>query len=1050
MTKKKTTRRALLTSILSLMLCVTMLVGTTFAWFTDVAASGRNKIIAGNLDVELLYKNDGIYEDAQDVNLFDEIELWEPGMVAYETVKIANVGNLALKYALSINSGNENALDGHSLSEVLHFAVIDGEVSNGATRTELLDMADASANKGMLTTYTFGSGEMLNANTESDPMTLVVYWPENGETDNLYNANNGKVTNDGKPLHIDLGLTVFASQETVEEDSFDKYYDDTASYPENMWLGDVAETLVIDEETKTISIDSGAELAKLAEVVNAGTDYEGYTVKLTDNIDLANIAWTPIGTASAPLKADVDGQDYTIYNLNVSGGANAGLFGNIFTANVEDINVINATITGNHYLGAVVGYIYGSVIDCSVTNAMIIATPDMKTDNSGYDNGDKVAGIAGYIGEGIYTISGNKAENVYLKAYRDVAGIAGMVNNDNVVENNIVKNIEIVVDQATNAYGDKDFNAGGVIGRTADGAIVKTETNTEESETVISYVVATETALRSAIANGGSVTLGADITVDADNTITIDKDNEVNLDLNGYTLSGISDDADKNDDNKLTYADNEVMFDVRGIMSVENGTITIEHKDSNFEWNACTEVFYVGFNGTLKVENAAIENKGGSNMAYAIDMVNAATDGSGITVNVKNSTIKSSYIPVRVFNNGSGMNNVTIEDSNLEGVSCALWVQFYSNTDTNGAGIKDSTLNLNIYGKGNTFGCSAGKPGVIIYGFNDSLWLDSNGDVVAYTADTASGLQDILDIAKDNTTIYLVENVSYGDVKIRVNEDSELVNYWYVMGDPETKQNYSNQYGETEWQYAKRTINGLTIVGAEGAKINSLTADSPRNDDKNKLQTRNNMFEINDLTISGVTFTKGVSFNTSDVYMATTSAESEELYASVTINGLTMDGCVLNSTKDKETGGTLLGIANTTKTGNSNAKNIVVKNCTVDGAWNGLYLVDGVDILVENNTFKNIGFNSVHINNMCGGNIIVRNNMIEGNEDRVFRLNGIKSGEITFANNVITNSNSDGGQYLKASSMGENAYLKWDNNTADGVEIILSTTDDGVTLGTIN
>ena len=190
------------------------------------------------------------------------------------------------------------------------------------------------------------------------------------------------------------------------------------------------------------------------------------------------------------------------------------------------------------------------------------------------------------------------------------------------------------------------------------------------------------------------------VEIDADATITIPEGKTLTLNLNGNTLSGVTDDADKNDDGQLTSADNEVMFDVRGTMNVNDGIITIKHEGDNLGWNGCTEIFYVGFNGTLNVNDATLENYGGSNMAYAIDMVNA-TD---ITVNVENSTIKSSYIPVRVFNNSStGMNNVTIKNSTLEGTSRAFWVHIYTQADdakffqdgkdTDGNGYKNETLN---------------------------------------------------------------------------------------------------------------------------------------------------------------------------------------------------------------------------------------------------------------------------------------------------------------------------------------------------------------------
>ena len=59
MTKSKNTKRALLASVLSMMLCLAMLIGSTFAWFTDSVTSGKNTIVAGNLDVELNWSTDG-------------------------------------------------------------------------------------------------------------------------------------------------------------------------------------------------------------------------------------------------------------------------------------------------------------------------------------------------------------------------------------------------------------------------------------------------------------------------------------------------------------------------------------------------------------------------------------------------------------------------------------------------------------------------------------------------------------------------------------------------------------------------------------------------------------------------------------------------------------------------------------------------------------------------------------------------------------------------------------------------------------------------------
>ena len=95
MTNAKTTKRALLSSIVSLILCFTMLLSTTYAWFTDTVTSANNIITAGNLDIELYHTNDD--DEGEKVNegtiLFDDVKLWEPGAVVYETFKIVNEGN---------------------------------------------------------------------------------------------------------------------------------------------------------------------------------------------------------------------------------------------------------------------------------------------------------------------------------------------------------------------------------------------------------------------------------------------------------------------------------------------------------------------------------------------------------------------------------------------------------------------------------------------------------------------------------------------------------------------------------------------------------------------------------------------------------------------------------------------------------------------------------------------------------------------------------------------------------------------------------------------
>ena len=220
---KKATKRALLTSVMALVMCVVMLVGTTFAWFTDTASTGVNKIQAGNLDIELEYKNSGMtgFKKAnKDTLVFDKDALWEPGHVEYVVLKVSNAGNLALKYKLGINIANEvgsTNVDGNAfnLSDYIRFAVLDDDKSS-LGRDDLVAAAENAGSK--LINEGYSKENNLNKTNDADTVTLVVWMPET-----VGNEANHKTGVDAPT--IDLGIKVDATQYTYEKDSFDNQYD---------------------------------------------------------------------------------------------------------------------------------------------------------------------------------------------------------------------------------------------------------------------------------------------------------------------------------------------------------------------------------------------------------------------------------------------------------------------------------------------------------------------------------------------------------------------------------------------------------------------------------------------------------------------------------------------------------------------------------------------------------------------------------------------------------------------------------------------------------
>ena len=229
MTSSKSTKRALLTSALALLMCVTMLVGATFAWFTDTASTGVNKIQAGNLKMEVTYKNTagGSFEKVnKETPVFNNNALWEPGHVEYVVLKVRTAGSLALKYKLGINIASETgstSVDGNAfnLSDYIRFAVLNGDQSS-LGRDGLVAAAGngAALNAG----YTAENHLLAGTDNSEKVVTLVVWMPTT--VGNEANHMTGKTA-----PSINLGINVAATQDTVEKDSFDNTYDKDAVYP---------------------------------------------------------------------------------------------------------------------------------------------------------------------------------------------------------------------------------------------------------------------------------------------------------------------------------------------------------------------------------------------------------------------------------------------------------------------------------------------------------------------------------------------------------------------------------------------------------------------------------------------------------------------------------------------------------------------------------------------------------------------------------------------------------------------------------------------------
>ena len=223
------TKKALIMSVLSMVLCIAMLIGMTFAWFTDTASTAVNKIQAGNLDVELEYSKD--FTEWKKVNdttkVFEDSTLWEPGRTEVVYLRVKNAGTLALKYTLGIynlyNSTGKNVLGNkYSLSDYVKLGAVEA-TGKYADRDAAINAVNADA-KLIGDIGTAGlAGESLEAN-QTKTYAMVLYMPTE-----VGNEANPKNNDPYWAAKVSFGISVSATQAMSESDSFDNTYDKDAA-----------------------------------------------------------------------------------------------------------------------------------------------------------------------------------------------------------------------------------------------------------------------------------------------------------------------------------------------------------------------------------------------------------------------------------------------------------------------------------------------------------------------------------------------------------------------------------------------------------------------------------------------------------------------------------------------------------------------------------------------------------------------------------------------------------------------------------------------------
>ena len=304
MISSKSTKRALISSALAILMCAAMLIGTTFAWFTDTASTGVNKIVSGNLKVDIIRAESDSHIEMLNFTKAegaeDEALLWEPGCrYLTEGFRIANKGNLALTWKAQVNKGTTAANEGNfNLLDVIDFYLVTSKDAN--------DMGTA------LDEF---SGN-LTAGAKSD-----VYYIKGVMKTTAGNDYQGLTLNG-------ITITVYATQDTVESDSFNNTYDAGAKEDEFRQGVTISGIAGVAESYDTIQ--DAYEAVKAMLVANSGLveqplSEEAFNAFFTDG---GKITWTIYGNQKVTDKrmfsfgraANRFGEGRHITEINIVGG----------------------------------------------------------------------------------------------------------------------------------------------------------------------------------------------------------------------------------------------------------------------------------------------------------------------------------------------------------------------------------------------------------------------------------------------------------------------------------------------------------------------------------------------------------------------------------------------------------------------------------------------------------------------------------------------------------------------------------------------------------
>ncbi len=488
--------RVLISSVLTIALCLSLISGATFALFTDksetnvAVTSGKVNVVATieNVQLDSTLENN-VPETSYEVVNGNELVLtgMVPGDYLTFQLHVQNNSDITVLYRTLLKVASDNGLWQGLKVE------INGQSYLGQTKVS--------------------NWTSLAPETHPDVVNVKISLPEN-----VGNAYQGKTCS--------ISYTVEAVQ---------------------------GNATVNDPDANVIEIYTVNDLlAFSANVVNEADGqnyYAGKTVLLMNDLDLAGSGFNGVGEghygnhAGRTFNGTFDGQNHTIYNMNIdcdtNGVAAAGFFSTLGgNAVVKNLKFENANVKSTYNAGVVVGYAHGNGItieNCVVNNSDVSSVPEIF--NGGWDNGNNVGGIVGYAAN--VTVKNCSVANTDISAYRKIGGIAGSISGT--VEDCDVANVNIVVNDVHNY---KNYTT---IEQHVVGSVIGSDNGCTVSGNTVSYytvsaatMVTNAEELKAALLAGGHVVIVNDIDLgNAWETVYL-HNKELTVDGGNYSITGLN------------------------------------------------------------------------------------------------------------------------------------------------------------------------------------------------------------------------------------------------------------------------------------------------------------------------------------------------------------------------------------------------------------------------------------------------------------------------------------------------------------------------------